>query len=426
MRTPRTLGFAFRLGVVSCFALAAAACAFMPPAETAQESPFPAGPDPSAPRLPPLDTSHFTGIDAKAELVGGVQVLFARYENTFSAMARVYDVGYEALRYANPGVDAWLPGEGTPVYLPTRSILPAVPHEGIVVNLPAMRLYYFERSGTKDAGKGAAAPGKASGAASAKASGAASAKASEAASGKEGSVKTAGVEAALGSSAADGASERLSVTMRPIGIGREGWETPVGEAKVTQKIADPSWYPPASVRKEHAENGDPLPAIVPAGPDNPLGRYALLLSIPGYLIHGTNKPAGVGMRVSHGCVRLYPEDIEALFRKVPVGTRVRIVDEPVLAGWADGELYLEVHPPLDDARDLAADAEKAIAAAIERAGGADVALDREAIDRVVAERRGIPFPVGNTDRTLGEYLAASRVIDNTIPLPQTAATAEDR
>jgi L,D-transpeptidase ErfK/SrfK len=213
--------------------------------------------------------------------------------------------------------------------------------------------------------------------------------------------------------------------MRPIGIGREGWETPIGVAKVTQKVADPVWYPPASVRKEHAENGDPLPAIVPAGPDNPLGRYAMLLSIPGYLIHGTNKPAGVGMRVSHGCIRLYPEDIEALFRKVKTGTHVRIVDEPVLAGWADGELYLEVHPALDEMRDLAADAEKAIAAAIERAGNAEVVLNREAIERVVAERRGVPFPIGNTDRTLVEYLAASRIIDNTVPLPQTAAATED-
>jgi L,D-transpeptidase ErfK/SrfK len=381
MRTRRTLRFAFRLGfasrlgIMGCFALAVAGCAFMPPAETAQEPSLPAGPDPSAPRLPPLE-SRFTDVDAKAEVVGDMQVLFARYENTFSAMARVYDVGYDALRHANPGVDAWLPGEGTPVYLPTRSILPDVPHEGIVVNLPAMRLYYFERAEKKAADKTAGA-----------------------------------------------ATPRLDITMRPIGIGREGWETPIGEAKVTQKIADPVWYPPASVRKEHAENGDPLPAIVPAGPDNPLGRHALLLSIPGYLIHGTNKPAGVGMRVSHGCIRLYPEDIAALFRSVPTGTHVRIVDEPVLAGWAGGELYLEVHPALDDARDLAAEAEKAIAAAIERAGRPEVALNREAIERVVAERRGIPFPIGNTDRTLVEYLAASRIIDNTVPLPQTAATA---
>jgi L,D-transpeptidase ErfK/SrfK len=392
MPTPPTLGFASRLGVVTCFALAAAACAFMPPAQTAQQPFASLGPDPDAPRLPPLDTSKFTGVDAKAELIGDVQVLFARYENTFSAMARVYDVGYEALRHANPDVDAWLPGEGTPVYLPTRSILPDVPHEGIVVNLPAMRLYYFEQR--KAAGKGAAAK--------------------VSATAPKASV-TAGEQAAV----------RLDVTVRPIGIGREGWETPIGEAKVTQKVADPVWYPPASVRKEHAENGDPLPAVVPAGPDNPLGSYAMLLSIPGYLIHGTNKPAGVGMRVSHGCIRLYPEDIEALFRKVPAGTRVRIVDEPVLAGWADGELYLEVHPALDDARDLAAEAEKAIAAAIERAGHPEVALNREAIDRVLAERRGIPFPIGNTDRTLVEYLAASRIIDNTVPLPQTAATAED-
>ncbi|HEU4618419.1 MAG TPA: L,D-transpeptidase family protein, partial [Gammaproteobacteria bacterium] len=356
---------------LSYLALALAGCAFMPPAETAHDAALAAAPDPSAPRLPPLDTSRVS-VDPKAELVGQMQVLFARYENTFSAIARVYDVGYEAVRHANPGVDAWLPGEGTPVYLPTRSILPDAPRDGIVVNLPAMRLFYFRREPAKD-GEGA----------------------------------------------------RLSITSRPIGIGREGWETPIGEAKVTQKVRDPVWYPPASVRKEHAENGDPLPAIVPAGPDNPLGRHALLLSLPGYLIHGTNKPAGVGMRVSHGCIRLYPEDIAALFDAVPVGTHVTIVNQPALAGWADGELYLEVHPPLEDDRDLAADAESAIAAAIERAGLPDVALNRAAIERVVAERRGIPMPVGNTSRTLVEYLAASRIVDNTVPLPQTAATAEN-
>jgi L,D-transpeptidase ErfK/SrfK len=355
-----------------CIALWTSGCVFVPPAETVSERAVPAAaPDPSAARLPPLDTSRFADVDPHAELVGEMQVLFAHYENTFSAIARVHDLGYEALRHANPGVDQWLPGEGTPVYLPTRSILPDAPRDGIVVNLPAMRLYYFETTAPDEEGQAG-----------------------------------------------------LVVTSHPIGIGREGWETPTGAAKVTQRARDPAWYVPASVRKEHAELGDPLPAVVPAGPDNPLGRYALLLSLPGYLIHGTNKPSGVGMRVSHGCIRLYPEDIETLYGQVSTGTAVHIVDQPVLAGWADGELYLEVHPALDEEPDLAAEAEKALARAIARRPSRQVSLNREAVARIVEERRGIPFPVGDSARSPSEYLAASRIIDNTVPLPQTAATAD--
>ncbi len=354
-----------RPGAVAALSLLVAGCAITSP-RSPEHAAAALAPDPSAPRLPPLDTSRYEGLDAKTEVVGQVEVLFTRYENTFSAIARQYDLGYEAMRHANPHVDQWLPGEGTPVFLPTRSILPAAPHEGIVVNLPAMRLFYYRREKKS-------------------------------------------------------ASSVLAVTTHPIGIGRDGWATPTGVAKVVHKVEDPAWYVPASVRKEHAEAGDPLPAVVPPGPDNPLGQYALQLSLPGYLIHGTNKPAGVGMRVSHGCIRLYPEDIETLFRQVPRGTPVRIVDQPVLAGWVDGTLYLEVHPALEDGRDLAAEAEKAIAAAEARGSHPPLALNREAVARVVAEKRGIPFPVGNTDQSLEAYLAAARIVANTVPVATAAA-----
>src|SRR5690606_12163353 len=159
----------------------------------------------------------------------------------FARIARPYDIGYDELRAANPSVDQWLPGEQTPVYLPTASVLPDAPREGIVVNIAAMRLYYYPAEEHAAAGEPA-----------------------------------------------------LAVTTHPLGIGRVEWATPVGEATVTDKVRDPTWYPPASVRKEHAERGDPLPSVVPAGPDNPLGGHAITLSMPGYLLHGTNKPAGVG------------------------------------------------------------------------------------------------------------------------------------
>ena len=306
------------------------------------------------------------------EVVGETQVIFARYENTFSAIGRQYNLGYEEMRSANPGVDQWLPGEGTPIYLPTQSILPEAPRTGIVVNVPAMRLYYFTTE------------------------------------------KSAG------------GAEVVKVSSHPIGIGVQGWATPFGEAKVTQKVKDPVWYVPASIRKEHAERGDPLPSVVPAGPDNPLGEYAMTLSLPSYLIHGTNKPAGVGMRSSHGCIRLYPEDIEALFSRVARGTAVRLVNQPVLAGWRDGQLYLEVHPPLEEeVHDLVAEAEAALNRALERAGqaAAAVSIDRAAIEKIVTEQRGIPLPVLRGTRSLEQYLAGLRIVENTVPVSLAEETA---
>ncbi len=333
----------------------------------------PTQPDLNAPRLAALQTRQFT-LGAGQELVGETQVLFARYENTFSAIGREYDLGYEEMRSANPGVDQWLPGEGTPVYLPTQSILPDAVRKGIVINVPAMRLYYFtteKPSGTTE--KSVASP----------------------------------------------AAVTTSVTTYPIGIGAEGWATPFGEAKVTQKARDPVWYVPASVRKEHLERGDRLPAVVPPGPDNPLGAFAMTLSIPSYLIHGTNKPDGVGMRSSHGCIRLYPEDIEALFGRVPKGTPVRIVNQPLLAAWRDGQLYLEVHPPLaEEKHDLVAEAQGALKRALERAGpaAAGVEIDSAVVQRIVTEQRGIPLPVLRSNRSLEQYLAASRIVVNTVPV----------
>jgi L,D-transpeptidase ErfK/SrfK len=336
----------------------------------------PVGPNPQAPRLAALESRHYELASADEEVVGQTQVLFARYENTFSAIGREYNLGYEELRSANPGIDQWLPGEGTPIYLPTATILPDAPRRGIVINVPAMRLYFFSTE-------------------------------------TDPADKTRKVE---------------RVTTHPIGVGAEGWATPIGEAKVTGKARDPVWYVPASVRKEHAERGDRLPSVVKPGPDNPLGRFALTLSIPSYLIHGTNKPAGVGMRSSHGCIRLYPEDIEELFGRVSKGTPVRLVNQPVLAGWRDGQLYLEVHPPLvEETRDLGAEAERLLTKALERRPpGSAVAIDRAAVARIVAERRGIPLPVLASDsaRSLAQYLAAARIVENTVPITTPEQTAE--
>jgi L,D-transpeptidase ErfK/SrfK len=332
----------------------------------------PTRPDPSAPRLAALETRHFTLSSADQEMIGETQVLFARDENTFSAIGREYNLGYEEMRRANPGVDQWLPGEGTPIYLPTATLLPDAPRDGIVVNVPAMRLFYFTSA----------------------------------------KLPT------------DATAKLISVTSHPIGIGAEDWATPFGEAKVTQKALDPVDVP---ARREHAERGDALPRIVQPGPDNPLGRFAMALSIPGYLIHGTNKPAGVGMRSSHGCIRLYPEDIEELFERVAKGTTVRIVNQPVLAGWRDGQLYLEVHPPLaEEQHDLVAEADAALVGALERAGAAaaTVQIDRAAVQTIVAEQRGMPLPVLRSSRSLAQHLAAARIVANTVPVTSAEQTAQ--
>ena len=227
------------------------------------------------------------------DLIGAIHQTQARQEDTLLDIARRYDIGQEQIVRANPDVDRWLPGDGTKVVIPTRYILPAAPREGLVLNVPEMRLYYYPKP----------KPG-----------------------------------------------ETPVVKTFPVGIGRQDWGTPLGTTRIVNKIKDPTWTPPASIRKEHLEKGDPLPAIVPAGPDNPLGQYAMRLAIGGgsYLIHGTNKALGVGMRASHGCIRMMPEDIEYLFQHVDVGAQVRIVSETAKVGWFGGKLYLEIHEPLEE------------------------------------------------------------------------------
>jgi L,D-transpeptidase ErfK/SrfK len=189
----------------------------------------------------------------------------------------------------------------------------------------------------------------------------------------------------------------------PISIGREGWSTPVGNFNIASKIKDPTWTPPASIRKEHAENGDPLPAVVPAGPDNPLGQYAMRLSVPSYLIHGTNKPWGLGMQVSHGCIRMYPEDIEQLFHKVSVQTPITIVHQPFKVGWQGDDLYLEVHAKDGEQQKPL---KEVIPASIAQAQG--VSVDWEEVRKALNENTGLPHLVG------GRQKPASRLYLDTI------------
>ncbi len=224
--------------------------------------------------------------DENTRVIGHNIIVYSHKEDTLLDIGRRFDLGYSEIVNANPTIDPWLPGEGQKVIVPNRFILPDAPKRGIVINLAEMRLYYFPK-----VQKG----------------------------------------------------ELQKVITHPIGVGREGWTTPLGKAHITQKIKDPTWTPPASIHAEHLEKGDPLPKVVPAGPNNPLGAYAMRLSMPGYLLHGTNRPFGVGLRVSHGCIRLFPEDIEHLFSIVSVNTPVEILYQPYKAAVYNNDLFLEAH-----------------------------------------------------------------------------------
>ncbi|BES69233.1 L,D-transpeptidase family protein [Marinobacter nanhaiticus D15-8W] len=221
----------------------------------------------------------------QGDLVGSMDTMSTRYEDTFADIGTRTSIGYLELVHANPGVDPWLPGEGTQITLPQQHVLPDAPRDGIVINLAEYRLYYYTNGG----------------------------------------VKT-----------------------YPVGVGTEQNPSPLTQTKVTMRLESPAWYPPASVRAEYKASGDHLPRMIPPGPENPLGPYALKLSAEGYLIHGTNKKFGIGMQVSHGCIRMYNEDIAELVYAVPKGTPVEFVRQPVKVGMKGNEVWLEIHRPKEE------------------------------------------------------------------------------
>ncbi len=293
---------------------------------------------PGAFGLPRAQATTYPLPSPSIQLIGQLEYVRAKHEDTLLDIARRNGLGYQEMVLANPSVDPWLPGDGTEVLLPTRYLLPDTPREGIVINRAEMRLYYYPKSPS--------------------------------------GVVT-------------------EVITYPVGIGRVEWETPLAATSVTAKVVDPTWYPPASIRAEHAEAENPLPAAVPPGPDNPLGRFAMRLGLAGYLIHGSNRAYGVGMRVSHGCVRLYPEHIEGLFASVPIGTPVRIINQPFKTGWAGNVLYLEVHPTKEDPKQPAVQdltsLVRILVTATQRRPGYGVNWERA--EKIALTPRGIPLAV---------------------------------
>jgi L,D-transpeptidase ErfK/SrfK len=266
------------------------------------------------------------------DVIGRLAVIKLEKEDTLPDIARHFSLGINTVSAANQGIDIWVPEAGGSVLLPLSFILPDTLRKGIVINLAAMRLFYFKGDG-----------------------------------------------------------KLLAVSTYPIGVGTTERPSPMGQMYVERKMFRPTWYVPASIAEDHRKKGDPLPAKVPPGPLNPLGEHALYLSKSDYLVHGTNKPASIGLRATNGCIRLYPEDIKRLFENTPVKTPVSIVNQPYLVGQRDGTVYIEVHPPFEESD--TAELQKAYAKLrkIEKKSGR--ALDWKMVKEVVAEARGIPVPI---------------------------------
>jgi len=286
-------------------------------------------------------------------VIGEMAKTRSRQDQTLPDIARIHDLGFNDIKRANLKVDTWIPGDKTEVLLAKQFILPVVPQSGIVVNIPEMRLYYF--------------PG-----------------------GNNGGAKT--------------------VVTHPIGIGREGWATPYVTTRVMEKIKDPAWHPPESIRAEHARQGDILPKVVKPGPENPLGAFAMRLGLPSYLIHGTNRPYGVGIRVSSGCIRMYPEDIKSLFAQVPVGTSVRIINQPYKVGVLDDIVYLEAGPFLDeDTQKFDGNLTSVVSMLVSVSNGKKYEVDWELAKKLIDQRDGIPVKIGRIlPETVQEYTAADK------------------
>jgi len=264
-------------------------------------------------------------------VVGRLQTYRIERGDTLMDLAREYSLGYNEMVEANPGIDPWIPPAGATIILPTEWVLPCCSYRGVIVNIPEMRLFYLQ-----------ADPNDPS---------------------------------------------RTRVQTYPVGLGRDDWRTPKGTFKIQGKTRDPQWNIPESIRKEHiAERGDYRTFIPGGAPDNPLGRYRFELTMPLYRIHGTNIAWGVGMQVSHGCIRLYPEDIEHLFPSVPVGTPGEFVYQPVKVGMRDGGVWVEAH------EDIYGEAPARYRETHETLTevGLDQAVDEELLLDVLTSGRGMP------------------------------------
>lgn len=270
----------------------------------------------------------------ESDVIGEIKRIATQRKDTLYDIGMAHDVGFNEMRNANPKIDAWLPGKGREVVIPSKFILPSI-REGVVVNLREYRLYFFPGDGSK-------------------------------------------------------------VITYPVGIGAEESPSPVVNTRVKLKIEKPNWYPPESVRSEYlAEHGKEMARVVYPGPENPLGPFAIQLDLPEYFIHGTNKPFGIGTQVSRGCIRLDNKDLAKFVWEVPKYTPVHFVKESVKVGMAGEALFVELH--LDDEANVDSDqiVDKVIEAVgkLEKAHGF-VKIDFLALNQAIQQPSGLPQKIG--------------------------------
>ncbi len=283
--------------------------------------------------LSSITTHEFNALVGE-EMVGDLAAVETTENDTLPDIARHFGLGYNDITNANRIIPPWTPTAHSRVILPLQFILPDAPRKGIVLNLANMRMFYYPKS------------------------------------------------------------EQGKVYTYPVGIGRDGWNTPMGVTSIAVKTPNPVWHVPPSIHKEHAERGHFLPSAVRSGPDNPLGEYAMRLAIGSYLIHGTNKPYGIGMQISHGCVQMYPEDVEVLFGKTSVGTQVRIINQPYLTAWHDNMLYLEANEPIGNLQFGSSRLKKEVLRDLRKISKKNhVSVDWAKVDSVIQRADGIPTPV---------------------------------
>ncbi|NJC87234.1 MAG: LysM peptidoglycan-binding domain-containing protein [Desulfuromonas sp.] len=285
------------------------------------------------------------------DVIGRLAAVRLEKGDTLPDVARHFSLGINAISAANPGVDVWVPEAGRRIVLPLSFILPDAPREGIVVNLATMRLFQYKEDG-----------------------------------------------------------KSLAVSTYPVGVGTKERPTPTGRMYVERKAIRPTWTVPASIAEDHRKKGDPLPAKVPPGPQNPLGEYALYLSKSSYLIHGTNKPASIGLNATNGCLRLYPESVKLLFGDTPVNTPVAIISQPYLVGQRNGVLYLEAHAPQEGSGAVELEQTYAKLRSIEKKSGRK--LDWKKIKEVQAEARGIPVPILELSPGSGQTTAETMEVEH--------------
>lgn len=269
-------------------------------------------------------------------LIGSAQYINAGMNDNVVTLAKQYDVGYNAMVKANPEIDMGRGFNlGTELHIPTQHLLPNQPRRGIVINLPEMRMYYYYPAG------------------------------------------------------------RNEVLTYPIGIGKIGKTIPITTTAVTRKMENPSWIPPQDIREFNLKQGIVLPKVMPPGPDNPLGPYAIYMRIPTYLIHSTIFPESVGKRASFGCIRMYESDIKSFFPAVDKGTPVAIINSPTKVGWQDNTLYLEAYEPLeehDGAYDASLPGMVHMLTSVTKEQ--NTLIDWQAVAYVAKTRDGIPHDVG--------------------------------